>query len=450
MKKVITYGTFDLLHRGHVNILKRAREFGDKLIVGVTSELYDRERGKFNVVHSLEERVAVIKKLPFVDEVIVEYDKDQKQKDIQRLGIDVFVIGDDWKGHFDYLKEFCDVVYLPRTLGVSSTLIRQDIDQLNIGVIGIGRIAKRFISSIDSHSNLVVKSVLSRNIQRVNNFIIENNIIYGFDDIESFLDSGIDAVYIASPHETHFEYAKKSILSKKHVLCEKPATLKKEHLEELIDLAKQHNVVFLEAIKTAFLPAFSQLLSELKSGIIGDVLEVRATFTKLVEDKMSREFDPEFGGATNELATYPLLLATKILGNVENVSFYPVINDGVDIANRIITTHSNGKIAISTVGIGMKQEGCAIISGTKGYIYIPAPWWLTKKFFIRFENTHREVELFYDFVGCGLSYEISEFITLIRRKQMESKLLSYNDIKIINSVISEYQLKRTRELEVDG
>lgn len=443
MKKVITYGTFDLLHQGHINIIKRAKAYGDKLIVGVTSEMYDRERGKFNVVQSLEERIEALKKLSFIDEIIVEYDKGQKQRDIKNYGIDIFVIGDDWKGHFDYLKELCDVVYLPRTKGISSTLIREDIDEINLGVIGCGRIANRFVSEVNRHSNINIKSVFSRNIDKVNEFIVENGILYGFDDINRFIDSGIDAVYIASPHETHFEYAKKCILKNKHVLCEKPATLKTEHLKELIDLAQSQKLVFLEAIKTAFLPAFTQVLSELQSGIIGEVLEVRATFTKLIKDKTLREFNPAFGGATNELASYPLLLAKKTLGNIKDINFLP-IKDGnnTDIANRIITTHDNGKIAISTVGIGMKQEGCAIISGTQGYLYIPAPWWLTKNFFVRFEDTHKEIEYSYDFVGGGLSYEISEFIKMIRRNQTESDLLSVSDMQEINRVISEYQRNR--------
>ncbi len=331
MKKVITYGTFDLLHQGHINIMKRAKAFGDKLIVGVTSEMYDRERGKFNVIQSLTERMEAVSKLPFVDEVIIENDKDQKKRDIEEYGIDIFVIGDDWKGKFDYLKGLCDVVYLPRTKGVSSTLIREDIDEINIGIIGCGRIANRFVSEVKNRHHMVVKSVFSRNINTVSDFIIEKGILYGFDDIDKFLDSGIDAVYIATPHQTHYEFAKKCILKKKHILCEKPATLQKEHLEELMELAKVNKVVFLEAIKTAFFPAFSKVLEEINTGIIGEVLEVRATFTKLIKDKNLREFDARFGGATNEMGTYPLLLATKILGEVDDVNFYPVKENGIDV-----------------------------------------------------------------------------------------------------------------------
>ncbi len=266
MKKVITYGTFDLLHQGHINIMKRAKAFGDKLIVGVTSEMYDRERGKFNVVQPLSERMEAVKKLPFVDEVIIEDDKGQKQRDIKEYGIDVFVIGDDWKGKFDYLKELCEVVYLPRTKGISSTLIREDINEINIGIIGCGRIANRFVSEVKKHHHITIKSVFSRNINKVSDFVLEKGILYGFDDFDKFLDSGIDAVYIATPHQTHYEFAKKCILKKKHILCEKPATLQKEHLQELLGLAKANKVIFLEAIKTAFFPAFSKVLEEINTG----------------------------------------------------------------------------------------------------------------------------------------------------------------------------------------
>lgn len=447
MTTIITYGTFDMLHQGHINILKRAKSYGEKLIVGVTSEKYDIERGKLNVVQSLSERIKAVEALPFVDEVIVEEYKEQKQHDIVSFCVDKFIIGDDWVGKFDYLKEFCEVIYLPRTKGISSTLIRKDMEQVTIGIIGTGRIAKRFISDANKYNDIIVKSVFSRNMQRVTDFVHENEVLYGFDNIDDFLDSGLDAVYIASPHETHFMYSKTCILAKKHVLCEKPATLNQEELKELILLSKKHDVVFLEAVKTAFLPAFSKVLSELESGIVGNILEVRSTFTKLVADKNGREFDKKFGGATNELATYPLLLATKILGKPKNFSFYPILNDdNIDIANRIITTHENGQISISTVGISMKQEGSAIISGTKGYLYIPAPWWLTKTFYVRFEDQHKEIEYNYDYVGDGLSYEISEFTNLIRRKKVESEILTHNDMISLNLIISNFN-ETTRNLK---
>ena len=126
MKKVITYGTFDLFHVGHLNILKRAKELGDYLVVAVSSDKFNEIKGK-KVYYTLEDRVAILKAFKYVDEVIVEEGWDQKVKDVQEHNIDIFVMGDDWKGKFDHLKEYCEVVYLPRTGGISTTKIKEDL-----------------------------------------------------------------------------------------------------------------------------------------------------------------------------------------------------------------------------------------------------------------------------------------------------------------------------------
>ena len=136
MKKVITYGTYDLLHYGHIKLLERAKELGDYLIVGVTSDDYDKTRGKINNKQNLMERVVAVKATGIADEVIAEEYEGQKIDDIRRYGVDIFTVGSDWEGKFDYLKEYCQVVYLPRTEGVSSTEIRAEKNKLTIGLIG--------------------------------------------------------------------------------------------------------------------------------------------------------------------------------------------------------------------------------------------------------------------------------------------------------------------------
>lgn len=126
MKKVITYGTYDLLHQGHVNLLRRAKELGDYLIVGVTADGFDWARGKINVQQSLMERIEAVKATGYADQIIVEEYEGQKIDDIKRYGVDIFAIGSDWQGVFDYLNEFCKVVYLPRTQGISSSELRAE------------------------------------------------------------------------------------------------------------------------------------------------------------------------------------------------------------------------------------------------------------------------------------------------------------------------------------
>ena len=126
MKKVITYGTFDLFHVGHLNILRRAKELGDYLVVAVSCDKFNEMKGK-KAYHSVNDRVAILEAIEFVDEVIVEEGWEQKNSDIKEHNIDIFVMGDDWKGKFDDLKELCEVVYLPRTHGISTTKIKQDL-----------------------------------------------------------------------------------------------------------------------------------------------------------------------------------------------------------------------------------------------------------------------------------------------------------------------------------
>lgn len=126
MKKVITYGTFDLLHVGHINILRRAKELGDYLIVVVSSDEFNLLKHKESI-YPFEDRKLIVESIKYVDEVIREDDWDQKVEDVLNNEIDVFVMGDDWKGKFDFLSEYCDVVYLPRTEGISSTIVKKAI-----------------------------------------------------------------------------------------------------------------------------------------------------------------------------------------------------------------------------------------------------------------------------------------------------------------------------------
>src|SRR5574344_1067669 len=211
MTKVITYGTYDLLHQGHINLLKRAKELGDYLIVGVTNDNFDRERGKLNVRNNVLERVEAVKATGLADKIIIEDYVGQKIDDIQRYGVDIFAIGSDWEGKFDYLKEYCQVVYLPRTEGISSTMLRnQDKDIFEIGIVGTGRIAARFVPEAAFVDSVKVTSVYNPNASEAANFGERFSLEAFSGDFGEFL-KGLDAIYIASPHLTHYEYAKEAL-----------------------------------------------------------------------------------------------------------------------------------------------------------------------------------------------------------------------------------------------
>ena len=324
--KVITYGTFDLLHQGHINLLRNAKALGDYLIVGVTSENYDRYRGKLNVRQTVLERIENVRSTGLADEIVVEEYEGQKIDDIIRLGVDIFAIGSDWVGQFDYLKEYCRVVYLERTKGISSTKLRDLLHpMIHFGVVGCGRIADRFVAEMKFVSGADIESVFNIHEDSARKFCEQHELANYSSNYEKFLEK-VNAVYIASPHGTHVEYARRALLAGKHVLCEKPLALKWKEAEELFALAQRKGLILIEAIKTAYCPGFQRLVSCAKSGKIGRIISVDATFTKLVPAYMREMQNDGIGGSVTELATYPLLAIFKLLVNfVINFSYYKYV-----------------------------------------------------------------------------------------------------------------------------
>lgn len=437
MKKVITYGTFDLLHYGHLNLLKRAKSLGDYLIVGVTSDNYDKYRGKLNVSQSTIERVENIRNTGLADEIIVEEYEGQKIDDIVKHGVDVFTIGSDWIGRFDYLKEYCDVVYLERTKGISSTELRDKRHSIiRMGIVGSGRIANRFIPESKYVSGLTVEGVFGIHESSVKAFAEKHQLSFYSTDYLEFL-SKVDSVYIASPHNTHFSYAKRALIAGKHVLCEKPMTLSVSESEELFALAKERNLIFMEAIKTAYCPGFKRLISLAKSGKIGDIKSVDASFTKLVPHNIREMQSEQAGGSVTELSTYPLYVIFKLLGlDYKDVRFVSCMKNGVDIFTKIDFIFENA-VASAKVGLGVKTEGDLVISGTRGYVYVPAPWWKTEYFEMRFETEKDTEKYFYKFAGDGLRYEMVEFLERIGTHPIQN-----NDENLsITTIIEEYLSK---------
>lgn len=424
MKKVITYGTYDLLHQGHINLLNRAKELGDYLIVGVTNDSFDRERGKLNVRNNVLERIEAVKATGLADEIIIEDYVGQKIDDIQKYEVDIFAIGSDWEGKFDYLNEFCKVVYLPRTAGISSTMLRnKSQESVKVGIIGLGRIAKRFVTEAEFVNGLELESVYDINKAQAANFSIEYNIPNACYELDSFFSS-VDAVYVASPHLTHYEYIKQGLEAGKHILCETPMVLNGSQALELYALAERKKLVLMEANKTAHCPAFNHLMVMIKSGVIGEVVDVEASLSKLLGDKSLREFDKEqAGGSMYELGSYPLLPIIKLLGtNYQNLNIYSRIENGVDVYTKGVMKYPSA-ICSFKLGLGVKTEGNLVISGTKGYAYVPAPWWKTDYFELRYEDQNENKKFFYKWDGAGLRYEIQEFMSCIYNRRLHSMRL---------------------------
>ncbi|MFT4297150.1 MAG: Gfo/Idh/MocA family oxidoreductase [Micropruina sp.] len=417
--RVITYGTFDLFHEGHRRLLERARALGDHLIVGVTTDSYDNSRGKLNVTQDVLERIRNVENTGLADQIIVEEYEGQKISDVQKYDVDIFAIGSDWQGHFDYLRDYCQVVYLERTKGVSSTQLRNAEGVISLGIVGAGRIARRMVAEARFVSGVSVEAVYSRTFERTQAFADELEIGRAHRSYDELLD-GVSAVYVASPHHAHVEHVRRAIDRGRHVLCEKPLALTRAEADELFARAAAADVVLIEAIKTAFAPGFERMVGVARSGSIGEIRSVDATFTKLV--RHGRELRAPDGGSISELATYPLLAIVKLLGTgydtISTHSYRPA-DSAVELFSRIDLNFPHA-ISSARIGLGVKAEGDLVVAGTRGYLYVPAPWWLTEFFEVRFEDPRHNKKFYATFDGDGLRYELAEFCTMIRSGRRES------------------------------
>ena len=413
MVKVITYGTYDVLHYGHIRLLERAKALGDYLIVGVTADDFDKTRGKINVQQSLVERIEAIRATGIADEIIVEEYEGQKIDDIKRYGIDIFTVGSDWEGKFDYLNEYCKVVYLPRTEGISSSEIREQKRTQRLGLVGETEFLQKVASESEYVNGLHVDSVYSDNVELIPDSLRHLQIV---DNYETFLSS-VDAVYIRSYPDRHYKHIKQALERKRHVLCESPIVLDPEQCKELYSLAKKNNCILMEAMKTAYSTAFSRLILLAKSGRIGRIISVDATCTSL------KDFDSGFYPIWSSICDWgptSMLPVFQLLGcqyKSKLITTYLLDSElKFDAFSKIDFVFENGVGSIK-VGKGVKSEGELVVSGTKGYIYVPAPWWKTDYFEIRYENPADNKRYFYQLDGEGIRYELVAFLRAIENRK---------------------------------
>lgn len=403
MKKVITYGTYDLFHYGHQRLLERAKDLGDYLIVGVTADDFDKQRGKINVKQSLMERIESVRATGLADEIIIEEYEGQKIDDIKRYDVDIFTVGSDWVGHFDYLKEYCDVVYLERTEGVSSSDIRSKNRAINLGLVGEGNILKKFFDESKYVNGIEVNAILADKDNEKKSYESEDvTLIDTYDDL---LDV-VDAIYLISHPSKHYSQIKQALNKGKHVLCESPFTLKRDECEELEKLANEKDLILMDSIKTAYSTAYNRLLLLIKGGNIGDVYSIDATCTSI------REFDDNSWNSITAWAPTALLPIFQILGvNYNDKRINSLVLDGkpnFDLFTKIDFQYENAVASIK-VANSVKSEGNLIISGSEGYAYVPAPWWKTDYFELRYENQENNKKYFYQLDGEGIRYELVAF-----------------------------------------
>lgn len=434
MVKVITYGTYDLLHYGHIRLLERAKALGDYLIVGVTSDDFDKVRGKINVQQSLMERVEAVRATGIADEIIIEEYEGQKIDDIKRYDVDIFTVGSDWVGYFDYLNEFCKVVYLERTQGVSSSELRAEKRKIKLGLVGNNRYLNKFLHETKYVNGVEVFGIYSTDKSALTDETLSLKLVT--DDYDELLDV-CDAVYIHSSPKEHYYQVKKALEKKIHVMCEAPIALSKSDYFELVELAKLNSLVLMDSLRTAYSTAFDRMLLLIKGGKIGEVVSVDATCTSLTVNDNNRWNSITAWGPTAFLPIFELLGNEYI--RVDIISKFDDRKELKDSFTKIDLLYKNS-VASVKVGCGVKSEGELIISGTKGYVYVPAPWWKTDYFEIRYEKSEENKRYFFQLDGEGIRNEIVAFIRAISNQEYVLKI-SHNTSSSIISIMEEYFLK---------
>lgn len=443
MKKVITYGTYDLFHFGHQRLLERAKALGDYLIVGVTADGFDKARGKINVQQSLMERMAAVKATGIADEVIVEEYEGQKIDDILRYGVDIFAIGSDWEGYFDYLKEYCEVVYLERTAGVSSSEIRAEKRELRMGLVGDSPFLYKFEKESHYVNGIKITGICSSECSL--NIVSREykGLLFAFPDYTKLLED-VDAVYLISKPQDHYIQIKIALENGKHVLCEPPISLSVEEWQELNDLAQKNNLILMDAIRTAYSTAYYRMLLLVKSGRIGKVMSVDASCTSLRDTDLSTD---ELRERWNSICMW---------GPIAMLPIFQIL--GTNYLQKIITSHIEDEIiqydsftkisfiypeavASIKVGKGVKTEGDLVISGTTGYVYVPAPWWKMDYFEIRREDPAQNKRYFYQLDGEGIRYELVSFLRAVQSGKNYSYINDYVSQNFVRTVEDFYKKK---------
>lgn len=418
MKKVITYGTFDLFHVGHQRLLERAKALGDYLIVGVTSEDYDRERGKLNVRDSLPTRIANVRASGIADEIIVEEYVGQKIGDIIKYAIDVFAIGNDWKGKFDYLKKYCEVVYLDRTKGVSSTELRSDLARiLRVGIAADGFSDGDIVAESHFVSGLEVTGACSTAGSEA--FCTKYDLGAAYADMPALFAEN-DLVYVHVRRRYRYAFALEALERGKHVLCDFPFN-QPEEAEDLMEFARGKNLALVPRLPLACLRTFRQLIDLLHGGAIGDVLSV--------ECAMPAE---PFGGFRDAetLATYAI---TRILGaDAENIARVSV--RGRERYDRVVYAWRGAAASCAVSESDWLHPGLTIL-GTDGRADAPGAWWNLSYFKLQTGGADSVKRFSFNTEGPGLRYLLSETARTIAEGKTDTGMIPPEELLALMNLL---------------
>ncbi len=319
---------------------------------------------------------------------------------------------------------------------------------MKLGIIGTGRIAQRFVSVALQTKGIEVVCVYNPNAESAERFAAAHEISCWTDSLEK-VEQMVDSVYVASPHGTHYEYTKRMLQKGKNVLCEKPMALCQDEVKELFCLADENNCVLMEALKTAYCPGFRALVEIATSGKIGKIRDVEACFSRLTPADMREMTDEEYGGSVTEFGSYTLLPILRLLGtDYYKTHFFTIdAENGIDLYTKVVLEYESG-MGLSKTGLGVKTEGQLIVAGTEGYIIVEAPWWLTRKIEVRYENPEQREVYEYPYEGSGLQYELTEFLNRVNGCETGNTegLLQKESIAIAGVIEKLLQKRMSRKL----
>lgn len=422
MKKVITYGTFDMFHEGHYNILKRAKSYGDYLIVAVTGESYDIGRGKLSVRDSLATRMDNVRASGFADEIIVEEYLGQKISDIIKYGVDAFVIGDDWKGKFDHLSEYCEMIYLPRTEGISSTQIREEtFDKHHIGIVADRCDDNTLVSDAPRVAGFDVTCVFSEVPGLPEEFGEKYGLSGRYSDFDEFLKT-VDIVFVNTSLADRYRFIKTALLAGKHVISDVPFTIDLEQEKELLDLSEKNGLMLMHNLKNLHTQVFIQLLWMAKAGLIGDIYRIDCSASKN-DRRITQRF--------YELAASALSTVLNIMGTEYTNIAKRVIRENDSIEYMSMTISYPGTEVIINIGNKIRVGNKIEIVGSKGTIALGNNWWRADSFeLLPVEEEEKKVfRVNYD--GNGFKFLIKDMAIMMKEGRTEYRLMNRNlDLKI--------------------
>jgi len=316
------------------------------------------------------------------------------------------------------------------------------MDQFNWGIIGPGNVAIEFANDLKLIAAIPqqLKAVLSHTAEGGEQFSKKFPVENIFTDLNKFLGAGLDAVYIATPHTFHHQYAMACLRHKIAVLCEKPITINTAQLGDLIKLAQDNNVFLMEGLWTRFLPSIRKVLELLQEDKIGKIISVRANMHyRAPQDKNNRYFNPDLGGGSLlDLGIYPVFLATLLLGEPHSIKTTAIVSEeGVDQACSILMNYDNDQYAVLESSLITQRELEAEIAGEKGRIKILSPWTETPSGILLEIYDDVKTEFPCKWEGRGFQFEIAEVVQCIGQKRIESPHMPHSLSRQIMKIMDE-------------